>query len=331
METTAAPSARQAELEFISVNGVRIAYADTAGTGIPLVLVHGSWGSHHNWDPVLPGLAEHFRVVSYDRRGHSDSESPLGQGHFSEDVEDLASLIEQLDLGPAWVVGSSSGAAMTLKLAAARPGLLAGLVVHEPPLFGLLEEGSAEAQAVAEITAGPLTEVGRRIAAGDHAGAAEQFVDQVALGPGSWVRMPEVTRTAMITNAPTYLDELNDDEWRVVDETRLSRYDGPALLTCWRPEPAVLPVDRGPDRPTAALGRADHLRRSRPRPAPDAPGGVRRRSGGVHRVGHREPAMTGIGSAVVELVAWVGPHALSRSCSMANRVAAARVEWPIFV
>ncbi len=232
MDTTGAPSARQAELEFISVNGVRIAYADTGGTGIPLVLVHGSWGSHRNWDAVVPGLAEHFRVVAYDRRGHSDSERSPGQGHFSEDVADLASLIEHLGLGPAWVAGSSSGAAMTLKLAAARPEVLAGMVVHEPPLFDLLEEGSAQAQAVAEIASGPLTEVGRRIAAGDHAGAAEQFVDQVALGPGSWVQMPEVTRATMTTNAATYLDELNDDEWRVVDEQRLSRYDGPALLTC---------------------------------------------------------------------------------------------------
>ena len=53
--TTTAPSARREGLEFINVNGVRIAYADTGGTGIPLVLVHGSWGSHHNWDLVVPG------------------------------------------------------------------------------------------------------------------------------------------------------------------------------------------------------------------------------------------------------------------------------------
>ena len=47
---TTAVSVRQEELEFLTVNGVRIAYADTVGTGAPVVLVHGSWGSHHNWD-----------------------------------------------------------------------------------------------------------------------------------------------------------------------------------------------------------------------------------------------------------------------------------------
>ena len=43
------------------INGVRIAY-QAAGRGEPLVLVHGSWGSHHNWDPVVPGLSAHHRV-----------------------------------------------------------------------------------------------------------------------------------------------------------------------------------------------------------------------------------------------------------------------------
>lgn len=243
MATTAASARR--ELAFINVNGVRIAYADTGGRGTPLVLVHGSWGSHHNWDPVVPGLAEHFRVVSYDRRGHSESERPPGQGHFSEDVSDLAALIEQLGLAPAWVVGNSSGAAMTVMLAAARPEVLHGIVVHEPPLFGLLEAGSPEAQAVDTIETGPLAEVGQRIAAGDRTGAAEQFVEQVALGPGSWSHLPEAMRAMMAANAPTYLDELHDTEWKVVDEAGLARYDGPALLTSGDQSPPMFqPIQR---------------------------------------------------------------------------------------
>jgi pimeloyl-ACP methyl ester carboxylesterase len=237
--TTGAPSARQAGLEFIAVNGVRIAYADTGGTGVPLVLVHGSWGSHHNWDPVVPGLAGHFRVVSYDRRGHSDSESVPGQGHFSEDVADLAALIERLDLAPAWVVGNSAGAEITLQLAAARPDILRGIVVHEPPLFGVLEGGSAEAIALADVEAGPLAEVGRRIAAGDHAGAAEQFIDEVALGPGSWARLPDDMRAMMTRNAPTFLDEETDPEAGAIDVTGLARYDGPAVITSGDQSPPI--------------------------------------------------------------------------------------------
>ena len=65
-------------VQQVQVNGVRIAFQDT-GKGEPLVLVHGSWGSHRNWDPVVPGLSARHRVVSYDRRGHSESERTLGQ------------------------------------------------------------------------------------------------------------------------------------------------------------------------------------------------------------------------------------------------------------
>jgi pimeloyl-ACP methyl ester carboxylesterase len=237
--TTATTSDRQQKLEFITVNGVRIAYTDIGGTGIPLVLVHGSWGSRRNWDPVVPGLSEHFRVVTYDRRGHSDSERPSGQGHFSEDVADLAALIEQLGLTPAWAVGNSAGAVITLKLAAVRPELLRGIVVHEPPMVGLLEDGSPDAAAWEAQETGAEAEVGRRIAAGDHAGAAEYFVDQVAFGPGSWAELPDAMRATMTANAPTYLDELNDPEWKFVDESRLSEYAGPALITSGAQSPPI--------------------------------------------------------------------------------------------
>ena len=240
-----ASSASRAALEFITVNGVRIAYADTGGAGDPLVLVHGSWGSHHNWDAVVPGLAQHFRVVAYDRRGHSDSERPPGQGSFIEDVHDLAGLIERLDLAPAWVAGSSAGALITLQFAVARPELLRGIIVHEPPLWSLLGEGSPEAAAYAAVESGPLAAVLGRIESGDHAGAAESFVDEVALGPGSWTQLPDAMRQMMAGNAPTFLDEERDPGSHTVDETALARFSDPVLHTTGDKSPPIFsPVSR---------------------------------------------------------------------------------------
>jgi pimeloyl-ACP methyl ester carboxylesterase len=237
MTTTDVP--HRPGLQSARVNGIRIAHADSGGGRPPLVLVHGSWGSHRNWDAVVPGLTEHFRVVTYDRRGHSDSDRPAGPGHFSEDVADLAALIEQLDLAPAWVAGNSAGAVITLKLAASRPHLLRGIIVHEPPLFGLLPAAGPEAGMWASLQAGPLAEVRRRIAAGDHAGAAEQFVDQVALGPGSWARMPDDLRQTMASNAPSYLDELDDPESTIIDEARLGAYPGPVMISSGDQSPPI--------------------------------------------------------------------------------------------
>ncbi|HZO68176.1 MAG TPA: alpha/beta hydrolase [Kribbellaceae bacterium] len=215
------------------VNGVRIAYQDI-GRGEPLVLVHGSWGSHHNWDPVVRGLSERHRVITYDRRGHSDSERPTGQGTFAEDVADLAALMETLDAAPAWVIGNSVGAVITLQLAAARPDVLRGVIVHEPPLRAPLSEGGADA---------PLTVVLDLIRAGDHSRAAERFVNDVALGPGAWAQLPEQMRATMTDNAPTYLDEELAPDSRTVDEAALARFAGPVLVTFGGQSPPIfLPV-----------------------------------------------------------------------------------------
>lgn len=226
-------------LQFAEVNGVRLAYTTTGDADVPLLLVHGSWGSHNTWDPVVAGLSQHFRVVAYDRRGHSASSCPPCQGSFREDVADLAALIERLGLAPAWVAGNSAGACITLQLAAARPEMLRGIIVHEPPLWSLIEEGTPAAAALAQIESGPLAEAVRRIAAGDHKGGAQQFVDQVALGPGAWAGMPEPMRRTMVENAPTFLDEDNDPDSRSIDEAALTRFHGPVLLTSGDQSPPI--------------------------------------------------------------------------------------------
>jgi pimeloyl-ACP methyl ester carboxylesterase len=212
------------------VNGIQLFYELSGAGEIPLVLVHGSWASHHNWDLVVPRLAESFRVLAYDRRGHSESQRPTGQGSVRQDVADLAALIEHLGLAPAWVAGNSFGASITLRLAGERPELFRGLVAHEPPLFYLL----ADDPAVAPM----LEEVGRRIGAvverigsGDYAGAAEQFVETVALGPGTWAQLPSHLQQTLIENAPTFLDEANDAEQLAFDLKWIQAFSRPSLLT----------------------------------------------------------------------------------------------------
>src|SRR5205814_7216642 len=87
------------------VNGCHLYSESSGGRGAPVLLVHGSWGDHHSWDAVVPGLASRFRVLTYDRRGHSQSERVATQGSVEEDVADLAALIAANHLGPTHVVG----------------------------------------------------------------------------------------------------------------------------------------------------------------------------------------------------------------------------------
>jgi pimeloyl-ACP methyl ester carboxylesterase len=220
------------------VNGLRLFYELNGPEDNPLVLVHGSWDSHADWDLVVPRLADSSRVLTYDRRGHSKSERPAGQGSVREDVADLAALIGRLGLAPAWVVGNSFGASIALRLAGERPDLFRGLIAHEPPLFSLLGDDPALASLLQEVGR-RIDAVVERIKSGDHPGAAEQFVETVALGSGTWAQLPSEVRQTLIENAPTFLDEASDPEQLGFDLDWIRGFARPALLTLGDQSPPI--------------------------------------------------------------------------------------------
>ncbi len=212
-----------------TINGTTLAY-DTAGDGHPLVLVHGSWVERQMWAFVVPGLAASFRVVSYDRRGHGESEAQPDAGTMHDDVADVAALIEALNIAPAHVVANSYGACIALRLGIERPDLVARMVCHEPPLLGVLE-ASPEGKGIASEVSGRLGEVRRRLERGDDAGGAEYFVEHVALGPGMWAQLPPEVQDTFVRHAPTFLGELRDPDALDADLDVLRRLAAPVLLT----------------------------------------------------------------------------------------------------
>lgn len=210
------------------VNGVRLHYELEGEGPAALVLVHGSWSDRHAWDAVVPGFARSFRVLTYDRRGHSDSERAEGggPGSIEEDALDLAGLIGHLHLAPAHIVGSSFGASIALKLAVKGPRLFATLTAHEPPLIGLID-GHAVGTGVRES----LMAVASRLQQGDLEGGARQFVEDVAFGPGTWDTLSDASRRKFMLNAPTFLDEFGEPEAFTLNVSALAGFDRPALLT----------------------------------------------------------------------------------------------------
>ena len=214
---------------MMNVNGVRLAY-EIHGTGdIPLVLVHGGFESRRTWDDVVPHLADSFRVLTYDQRGYGQSEASSGQGGIRKHVGDLAALIEHLGLSPVWAVGQSTGANIVLRLAGERPDFLQGIIAHEPGGINLLAEDPATAPLLESLPQ-LIVEVTERIKSGDHAGAAEQFVEE-GLGKGTWSSFPPWFMQDVIENTPSSLDEMNDPEDSVFDPEWVRGFTSPVLLT----------------------------------------------------------------------------------------------------
>jgi pimeloyl-ACP methyl ester carboxylesterase len=209
---------------------VRLHY-EVAGSGEPIVFVHGSWTDHHSWDLVAPLLSSSYTVISFDRRGHSQSDTPSGQASIRDDVADLAAIIEALGPAPAHVAGNSFGAVITLRLAAERPELLRSVMLHEPPLLGLLA-GDPQGEPMLDESSRRIGAVVEQIASGDHAGAARRFVEEVALGPGQWdVLSPDVQDT-FVVNAPSFLDEVQEGpEALSIDLAAVSGITQPMLLS----------------------------------------------------------------------------------------------------
>jgi pimeloyl-ACP methyl ester carboxylesterase len=131
--------------------GVKIHYT-VQGAGEPVILIHGLHSSSRiNWE--LPGtirfLAEHFRVIAMDCRGHGQSGKPEAEDAYGMNmVEDVVRLMDHLGIQKARVVGYSMGAMIAIKLAVTHPQRVAGVVLGG---MGWVKAGAPLKSAAADI------------------------------------------------------------------------------------------------------------------------------------------------------------------------------------
>jgi len=195
----------------------------TAGHGARVVLVHGSAADHTTWtiqlaNPTLRGALE---LVAYDRRAdattieaHADDLAALIEGRAPTDAALPAA-------GPAFVVGSSFGAAVTLELARRRPELVRGAVLCEPPLPPDDRGPLGSVDFVAELD--------RRADDDGPEAAAEQFLRTV-LGDPAFERMPQMYRRRSMSMWPAIRSDCVALGAYRVRYPELAQVDVPVLL-----------------------------------------------------------------------------------------------------
>ncbi|HZD66628.1 MAG TPA: alpha/beta hydrolase [Acidimicrobiales bacterium] len=98
------------------------------GGGRPLVLVHGITLHAGVWAPQLHTLADRYRVVALDVRGHGQSTPGNGGFGRAQAARDLATVLEELDLSGSVLVGHSMGGMILMQLCAEHPEVVAGRV-----------------------------------------------------------------------------------------------------------------------------------------------------------------------------------------------------------
>jgi len=98
-----------------------------------VVLLHAGVSDRRSWELVAPEVSQHATVVSYDRRGFGDSVP--GVSSFTH-LNDLCAVLDHLQIGKAWLVGSSAGGKLALDAAISLPERVAGLVLLSPAVSG---------------------------------------------------------------------------------------------------------------------------------------------------------------------------------------------------
>ncbi len=118
--------------QYADVNGLKM-YYEIHGKGQPVVLLHGGFGTIDMFGPVLTALAENHQVIGVEPQGHghtADIDRPLS---FEQMADDIAALIQQLELEKADLVGYSLGGGIALQTAIRHPELVRKLVVVSAP------------------------------------------------------------------------------------------------------------------------------------------------------------------------------------------------------
>ncbi|MCB0720652.1 MAG: alpha/beta hydrolase [Bacteroidetes bacterium] len=240
--------------QTITIRGADLHYA-SAGSGDPVVLVHGSAGDLRTWAGAEKALASHFRTIRYSRRFHwPNTTIPDGAEYaMDEHVLDLASLIESFDAAPAHIVGHSYGGFVSLLLAVRRPELVRCLVLLEPPilpllvsipprpaeLLRLLIRDPATAAGIVRFGAsgiGPATKAGEK---GD-LDAVLELTGRAILGPASFESLsPERLQQARDNTMKEEL--LSERFFSSLSESMLRGVDKPTLLVTGERSPRLWP------------------------------------------------------------------------------------------
>src|SRR5215467_2170823 len=100
-------------MSFIRVDELQLAYTD-AGLGLPVVLLHGYPFNRSLWTEQIGALSNSYRVITPDLRGLGESDAVPGAATMNRMAQDVAALLDQLEIPRAIVGGLSMGGYVAL-------------------------------------------------------------------------------------------------------------------------------------------------------------------------------------------------------------------------
>ena len=223
-----------------------------AGTGDPLVMLHGLGGTKVSFLPTIAALADRYRTIAVDLPGFGDSGKPLGASYDASFFSDsVIALLDELGLERVHLLGHSMGGRAALEVAFDHPDRIGGLILMTPSLAWLRERPWARYLRYLRPELGVLQAAPRPVVEGIlHRlipGAQTPWV-QAALDEFMRAYLTPRGRAAFYAAARQIYLEDPDVFWTQLDSL------GPQSLFVWGRQDEVVPI-----------GFACHVRRHVPR------------------------------------------------------------------
>lgn len=134
----------------VHVNDVDLAYSDE-GHGEPIVFLHAFPLNRTTWKPQVAGLADRYRVITIDLRGHGESDAPMWRYTLDQFAEDVKGLLDHLALPWATFVGLSMGGYVLFALYRKYPTLIRALVLADTRATSDVPEAKAARFSMAQV------------------------------------------------------------------------------------------------------------------------------------------------------------------------------------
>ena len=117
-------------MPIANVNGQKLYYQDTGGSGPAVIFSHGLFMDHEMFAPQVEALKGKYRCITWDERGHAGTASDtLAPFTYYDSADDLAALLAHLGIQRAVLAGMSQGGFLSLRAALTHPEIVRALIL----------------------------------------------------------------------------------------------------------------------------------------------------------------------------------------------------------
>ena len=127
-------------MSFLRIDDIQLAYTDT-GVGRPIVLIHGYPFNRSLWNEQVAALSTSYRVIFHDLRGFGESESSPPPATMNRMAQDVAQLMDHLEITRAVIGGLSMGGYVALAFYKQFPSRVRALILADTRAQADTEEG----------------------------------------------------------------------------------------------------------------------------------------------------------------------------------------------